>query len=208
MEQIDFNHCTVFISARSPFARRVRITLLEHGVPFQEKVFDVLNPTAELLGANPLARVPAIVLSNGKTLIDSNFILPAFYEGRHSPLEPVGANDRILCSRWSALAVGLCERLLGCYLEKLRPESQRDQSVFTEFQECSTLVLSEFEKFIGQRKWILSGQFSQCDIDMGVALAYLSLRHNEDWKSQYPQMARYFAGLDLRPSFEKTRPPK
>ena len=57
---VDFQDSVLYISARSPFARRVRLALLENKIRFSEKVFDVFNPLPELITVNPLARVPAL----------------------------------------------------------------------------------------------------------------------------------------------------
>src|ERR1700746_892803 len=104
-----FQGSTLFISARSPFARRVRIALHENGVDFQERVFDVFQPNPELWKANPLARVPALLLKNSHVLIDSSLILQALYEGGGSPFMPKDTAKRYETYRWTAIALGICE---------------------------------------------------------------------------------------------------
>ena len=50
---IRFHDSTLFISLRSPFARRVRLAFIEHGVRYHEVVEDVFKPSAVLIEANP-----------------------------------------------------------------------------------------------------------------------------------------------------------
>src|SRR5438105_2764330 len=129
---LEFEGSRLMISARSPFARRVRLAFLEHGVGFEEIVLDVLKPQPELWAKNPLGRVPTLILRDGQVLWDSNFILQAFYEGRSSRLMPQDRFARMECLKWSTLAAGLCEKLVEYYLEALRPEPARDPEMIAE----------------------------------------------------------------------------
>lgn len=79
MEKLNFNDCTLYISARSPFARRVKLALLENKITFEQKILNVFEPQPELTSLNPLSRVPVVKLKDGQVLIDSNLILQEFY---------------------------------------------------------------------------------------------------------------------------------
>src|SRR4051812_41289220 len=104
-----FNGSTLLISARSPFARRVRLAFFEHDVKFTEKIYNVFEQNADLTKLNPLSRVPTLLLPTGETLIDSNLILQFFYENtRASSLIPFNENERILNYKWSGIAAGIC----------------------------------------------------------------------------------------------------
>ena len=65
----------VFVSLRSPFARRVRLTLTRVGIPFEEEIIDVFNPPSHFLALNPLGLVPTLVGPSGFVLSDSSMIL-------------------------------------------------------------------------------------------------------------------------------------
>lgn len=60
---------------RSPFTRRVAITLHIYGVAFEQRPLNGFGHRAEVRAANPLGRIPALVLDNGETLIDSGAII-------------------------------------------------------------------------------------------------------------------------------------
>jgi glutathione S-transferase len=203
---IDFDGSILFISARSPFARRVRLALREHGVSYEERVFDVFHPTAELIATNPLRRVPALVLRSGATLIDSHLILQTFYQSVESPLKPWTADDAIISAHWSGIAVGWCEKLVEYFLETQRPAGTQDTEVLSECAEIVEATLRLFNQEIGDREFVAS-LLTQADLDLGAALAYTSLRYRKDWEGKFPNASRYFRGLDARPSFEQTRPP-
>ena len=139
-----FQDSKLFISARSPFARRVRIAMLESGVRFEEKVVDVFHPTPELLAANPLGRVPVVRLASGMTICESQLILDALYQAP-MPLE---------MARWSGLFVGLCDRIVEQYLESLRPAAARDPEIFTDFERFFTGTLELAEAELASKRWL------------------------------------------------------
>ena len=71
---------------RSPYTRRVAITLKLYGVPFEQRDLSGFGNRAEVQAANPLGRIPALVLDDGEVLLDSNAIidhLDQTYGGEH-----------------------------------------------------------------------------------------------------------------------------
>lgn len=201
-----FNHSTLFISPRSPFARRVRLALLEHEIEFEERVLDVLKKNPELEKINPLRRVPTLVLRTGEVLIDSSVILSVFYAQTPSSLLPWDKTDQWVAAKWSGIAVGLADRTVEYFLESLRPIDKRDPEIISEFSEMVTDTLTAFETFISGKDTVLPLGLTQTDLDMGTALAYLNFRFSDGLGLKFPEMTRYLAGLNERPSFQKTKP--
>jgi glutathione S-transferase len=196
---------TLIISARSPFARRVRLAFLELRLPFREKVVNVFEPPTELLEANPLGRVPVLVLGDGRRLVDSNQILEVVHAAEPG-LAPRTDAERILCAEWSGLALGIAEKVVQYFLEGLRPESARDEELLTECAQIFERVLGRFEAEIGSRETIGS-TLTQADLDMGTALTYLSLRYSSAWRERFPRSRAYLDRLEERASFQRTIPP-
>jgi glutathione S-transferase len=81
---------------RSPFTRRVAITLNIYGVPFEQHALSGIDNRAEVRASNPLGRIPALVLGSGETLIDSNAIIDHLDKayGGDRPLTPRGGAER------------------------------------------------------------------------------------------------------------------
>lgn len=223
--EMDFNKCELFISSRSPFARRVRLALLENQIVYKEIVCDVFKPTAELITANPLARVPTLRLASGEVLIDSNLILQAFYEtlvtsptsptSPASPASPVtlmpsSATSRMAVYRWQAIAEGFAEKIVEYFLNTLRPPVNQDQELVEEFKSISERVLAEAETTLIENPYhncLLGDSLTQADLDLASALTYFGLRYSQEWKKHYPRTALYLATLEKRPSFIQTCPP-
>lgn len=206
---IDFNDSILFISIRSPFARRVRLAFLENGIQFREKVLDLFKLNNELNAINPLARVPTLQLKSGSILIDSNLILQSFYENVKSDLKIESPFKQLEVYRWQALAVGVCEKIIEFYLETLRLEDYRDPNVMQELTQISARVLDLIENQLKVKNdlYLVGSQLTQADLDMGTALGYMDLRYSTEWKSQFPYAAKYLNYLNERPSFQKTHPP-
>ena len=61
----------LFGSYRSPFVRRVAITMNVFGMPFEHMDVPVFDKPDEINVHNPLTRVPTLVLDDGEVLIES-----------------------------------------------------------------------------------------------------------------------------------------
>jgi glutathione S-transferase len=81
---------------RSPFTRRVAITLKIYGMPFEQRALSGFDNRAEVQAWNPLGRIPELVLDSGETLIDSGAIIDHLDEayGRDHALTPAAGADR------------------------------------------------------------------------------------------------------------------
>ena len=94
----------------SPFTRRVAITLHLYELPY-EHVPDVRG-NGVIEEFNPLGRIPALILDDGKTLIDSAAILD-YLDHRVGPrrcLTPLDGEERAHMVSLLALAVGSTEK--------------------------------------------------------------------------------------------------
>jgi glutathione S-transferase len=198
---------TLFISLRSPFARRVRLAFLEDNVVFSENVCDVFKPSQELIDINPLVRVPALRLSNAKVLIESHLILQYYYQNANSRL--LNSNDVQSIFYWSALSTGLAEKTVEYFLDSLRPDHSRDIDISNELNQISHRILNKAENQFqtNRREYLVGNQITQADLDLGTALTYLGLRYSKDWYSNFPLTFQYLQKLEDRPSFKKTHPP-
>ena len=213
MKHHRFENSLLSISLRSPFARRVRIAFLEHHLTFQEKVHDVFRPTPDLLEINPLGRVPALQLSDGQILIDSDLILQSFYEYTPSELIPPQIEEKFKMHYWSALSVGIMEKTVEYFLETQRPPQKQDEEIELELQQITQRVLLRAEAQLAHNMsqgvlTLSTYGLTQADFDLGIALAYLELRYPQDDRLEsFPCLKNFYFRLSQRDSFQKTRPP-
>ncbi len=200
---------TLFVTSRSPFARRVRVVMLEAGIPFTEKLENILEPTDDLIAHNPLARVPTLVTQEGEVLVESGVILQHVWEGlpHGSPLRPTERGARRRADLFSGLAAGLCDKCIEFYFERMRPAAHQDPTVLQEVRDCAERTLATWERALEGREWLVGDGVTAADFDVTIALSYLDLRVDRAWKARFPRAAALQARVEERESFRRTAPP-
>ncbi len=105
---------------RSPYIRRVAITLKIYGMPFEQRPLSGFGNRDEVRAANPLGRIPALVLNDGETLIDSSAIIDHLDEvyGRDRALTPAAGPERRAVLKVTSLMLGACEKGLQAAYER------------------------------------------------------------------------------------------
>src|SRR5215475_6867898 len=91
---------------RSPYTRRVAITLTAYGVAYQQKCLSGFGNREEVRAANPLGRIPALVDSGA--IIDH---LDEVYGGAR-PLTPKSGAERRAVLKVAAIMMGACDKAL------------------------------------------------------------------------------------------------
>jgi glutathione S-transferase len=208
MISISFTDSTLYMTPRSPFARRVRLALIENKIDYEERSLDVFNPDAFLFSLNPLARIPILELKDGRIIIDSNLILQELYQNIESPLYPRGGSDFHELLYWQAISVGLSEKLVEFYLNNIKGDGIQDPTIKDELAQLLKRILPHLnEKLLAQEgQFLVANQLTQADIDLGTALGYLEFRYSSDWKREFTAVRNYYEILNKRPSFIKTHP--
>jgi glutathione S-transferase len=107
---------------RSPYTRRVAITLKAYGIAFEQQPLTGFDHRAEVRGSNPLGRIPALVLDSGETLVDSGAIIDHLDEvyGRERALTPAVGPDRRAVLKVAALMMGARDKLLAAAYDRNR----------------------------------------------------------------------------------------
>jgi glutathione S-transferase len=193
-------------SATSPYARKVRMLVIEKGLQAQVQIV-VANPLLdppELLAANPLAKVPALIVAPGFTLFDSPLIC-AYLDSLAEPRRvPDAGVERWQVLRREALADGITDAAVACVMEGRRIESQRSPDWLTRWRSAILRGVVELEK----EAEVLAQHFDLGAMASAAALAYLDFRLPEiEWRSQAPQLAAWLETVRGRESFSSTIPP-
>ena len=81
----------------------------------------ILKPDYEVIAANPLGKIPVLVLDDGTTFFDSSVICE-FLDGlTETPrLFPIAGADRLNALRWHALGNGLMDLMVVGRAERQR----------------------------------------------------------------------------------------
>ena len=195
-------------SLTSPYVRKARIVLAEKKI---EYTFDQDNPWDEksrVADANPLGKVPVLVLDDDSTLFDSRVIVE--FLDSVSPLSrliPSNNREKIEVKRWEALADGVLDAAVTVVLERRRPSKQRSEPTIKRQTEKIERGLAVMSRDLGDKPWCTGNALTLADIACGVALGYLDFRHGTfDWRVLHANLAKLVAKLAERASFADTVP--
>jgi glutathione S-transferase len=197
-------------SLTSPYVRKVRVVLAEKKLDYNFVLEDVWGSDA-ILAANPLGKVPVLVMEGGEAVFDSRVIVE--YVDTLSPvgrLIPQSGRERVEVRTWEALADGLLDAGVSMRLEKTwkhRAEGERSQAWIDRQRVRIDAALKSISQGLGDKPFCVGIHFSLADIAVGVALAWLEFRFPEiAWRDQHPNVARLADKLALRQSFVDTVP--
>ena len=196
----------LFIATPSPFARKARITLLEKQIPHEIIIDNPWQPESRIKDLNPLAKIPTLVLNDGRVIHDSKVIFEYLELERPGHL-PTDKHGKIAHRLVEVVADGICDAVVMTFLENQRPEGSRSQFWLSRQAEKIRAGVHELD-----RQLLPSGSFTALDIGLaeiatGSTLGYLDLRYSDyNWRTDAPNLLKLFERLMKRTSFQQTVP--
>ena len=196
----------LYIATPSPFARKARITLLEKLIPHEVIIDNPWQPGSRVKDLNPLAKIPTLVLDDGRVIHDSKVIFE-YLELEQPGHLPENKDEKIIHRLIEVVADGVCDAVVMTFLEGQRPEGSRSHYWLSRQAEKIRAGVHELE-----RKLLPSGSFTALDIGLaeiatGCTLGYLDLRYpSYDWRGDSPNLLKLHDRLTRRASFQQTVP--
>jgi glutathione S-transferase len=197
---------TLFASSRSPFVRKVLVAAHETGLAERLRIARVVvsanKPNAEVMAANPLNKIPTLVLADGTSLYDSRVICE-FFDSLHAgpPLIPTEPAQRWRARRLEALGDGLMELNIARLGEMNRPPAGQSATHLSSFGVKISATLDCLERQSSD----LGGTLQLGGIAVASALAHLDFRFAaQDWRAGRARLAAWYAEFAARPSMRAT----
>lgn len=187
----------------SPYVRKVRLMLLEKNLPHTYLIDAPREPGSQAARANPLARIPALLLNDETCVFDSPVIAEYVDTLNDAPiLIPRGdALARMRVRRWEALADGIMDSAVVVRNETLRAPDKQDADILTRHNLAINRALAHAAEHLGEQQWCEGNAITLADLAIVSALIYLSLRQPErNWRELHPNLAAWFARIGARPS--------
>ncbi|HKK29214.1 MAG TPA: glutathione S-transferase [Alphaproteobacteria bacterium] len=191
-------------SPASPYVRKCRVAVTELGLSDKVEMVHAstapIDPNAEIKAANPVVKIPTLILDSGEALFDSRIIMRYLDDQTGGSLYPAGDWS---VQRRESQAEGLLDAaLLLRYETFLRPEDKRwDDWIKGQSFKISN-VLDAMENEVSA----LSG-VDAAAIGTGCALGYLDFRFSEWlWRDNRPALAAWFEEFSQRPSMQSSKP--
>lgn len=189
----------------SPYVRKVRLVLLEKNIPHTYLVDAPREPGSQVARANPLARIPALILNDETCVFDSPVIAEYLDTLNDMPIL-IPRNDalaRMHVKRWEALADGIMDSAVMVRTESIRPSEKQDPDIITRHNNAITGALKFIAHQLGQAEWCEGASITLGDLALASALIYLDLRQAErDWRGAHPNLATWLAKMNERASVQ------
>lgn len=191
----------------STFARRVRIAMLEKGIPCD--LVEVDMPAAEhrkppYLALNPYGRVPTLE-EDGFVLYESNSIL-LYLEATHPspPLVPGDARGRAHVDMHLRLCDGQLARQTGTIIfpKRFLPRERWNEAAMAQAKTEIEKHLGILDRQIGDREWMVGDRYSLVEVAYTPFVQFLPLMEIE----APPAAARWIDRMLARPSAVRTAP--
>lgn len=193
----------------SPFVRRVAVTLHHYHMPFTRNPLSVFRNAADMQKINPLIRVPALILEDGETLIDSAAIIDFLDEkaGPARALTPPHGPERRKVMQAAARATGAMDKAVHYYYElNFHDEKHRSKDWLKRGLSQIKATLDALERQCGA-PWFFDSQMSQADVSIGCLVAFLKMRVAEAFPAdKYPRLHQLAMHCELRDEFVASRP--
>ena len=194
-------------SPPSPFVRKVTTLIYHSNLNDRIELINVkttaLSVAEEARAANPLGKIPIMILEDGKAIFDSRVITRYLDDFAGSNLYPQDKIYDILTLE--ALADGIMESAVSItYESKLRPQNEQSPS----------WMEAQWSKVLHAVKALDNGDFKALDgeINMGqiavtCALGYLDFRHDaRQWRSGHSNLASWNDKMIKLPALIQTIP--
>ena len=194
-------------SPPSPFVRKVTTLIYHANLNDRIELINVkttaLSVAEEARAANPLGKIPVMILEDGKAIFDSRVITRYLDNFAGSNLYPQDKIYDILTLE--ALADGIMESAVSItYESKLRPQNEQSPS----------WMEAQWSKVLHAIKALDDGQFQAMDSGMNMgqiavacALGYLDFRHDaRQWRTGNANLASWNDKMIKLPALIKTIP--
>lgn len=188
---------------RSPYARKVRILALEKKIDLQLVDEDLTNKSPALLAANPLGKIPALILNDSHAIFDSPVICQYLDGLNDSPtLIPHSGKERVHVLQWEAIGDGLTDVSLAAYREKLQHPNDFSAAFVSAQEETILRTLRYIDEHISD---LVTLTLAPIAVVAGVGYTQFRLGHLVDGK-EFPNLQAWLHDFSHRPSVRTTVP--
>ena len=180
-------------ASTSPYSSKVRMAAAYAGIPLDLVPIKTEDKPAELIAANPLGKIPVLVLDDGRSIYDSRAISQHLNRLSKNALLPRNPDKRLEAEVLEALADGICDCALSMiYERRTRPEAMVYQPwldrQWTKITTALDLLNANPPKL---PKKVTVGQMA-----LRATLGYLALRFGGQWEKGRSRLVRWAARFD------------
>ena len=195
---------TLLYAPASPYSAKVRVAAAVAGIDLDAQIVATGDEPEKLTAANPLGKIPCLVLEDGTGIFDSRAITQELDRMSGKKLFPRNAIKRREAERLEAAADGLCDALLAqVYEKRFRPAEKVEQS-WLDYQ------ARKVERTLD---WLndncsMRGKAHAGHIALACAIGYIELRFADlKWSRGRPKLKRFYNKFsDTYAAFDRMKP--
>ncbi len=195
----------------SPFVRKVRVAAMECGLDGRIEIVNVATaphqPDAGVAAANPVKKIPTLIMDDGSALYDSGVITDYLNALSGHVLMAADGAERWTAKRREALADGLLDAAVTYHYEQaLRPAEKRwDDWLAAQLGKIDAAL-----DYMDTEAGDLGDPAGATDlgaIGFACALGYLDFRFGDrDWRPGRSALAAWYEAYSRRPAMQATVP--
>ena len=197
----------LLVSPASPFVRKVRVLIREAKLMDTVEETDVsttpMNSAPDVVAANPIGKIPALIRADGPGIYDSRVITRFLDDLAGTDLYPQSRIWEILTLE--ATADGIMDAAVSMtYEARLRPqEKQSSEWIEAQWAKAARGIAAVNSRWMSH----LTGPLNIGQIAMACALSYVDLRHDDrGWRNGNEALANWHADFAARDSMVATKP--
>lgn len=193
----------------SPFVRKVMVCAHLSGqaerIQWLDSAAHPVRRDARIAAHNPLAKVPTLILDDGRSLYDSRVVCEYIDSLGSAGIFPAAGPARWTALTRQAMGDGLLDAaLLARYELTARPPEVQwpawREALLTKVAACLDSIEAIAPELATQAPTI-------GEITFGCGLGYLDFRFPElEWRASHAAAARWYARFEQLPAMQATRP--
>ena len=194
----------ILYTPASPYAAKVRMAARYSALPCTFVQSDPLADPQDLIGSNPLGKIPALIDDDGTAVYDSRAIMQFLDRRGSRKIYPRNAARRTEAEVFEALCDGTMDCLLAMVYEvRFRPEEKVHQPWLDRQWSKVERALDHLNDNLPRTaKNLHAGHFA-----LAALLGYLALRFEGRWERGRPKLKNWPAKFErFFPDYQELKP--
>jgi glutathione S-transferase len=179
------------------------------GFEYEHRPITAWTDLAQVRAANPVGRVPALILDSGETLFDSNAILD-YLDHAVAPeraLIPLHEPQRHEVLRIIACAMGALEKVVAALYEQTMRPPEKWHDPWIEHNEAQARSGLAWLEALNQQPWLAGARLTQADVTTAVMFTFTRIVNpGLVPEGAYPNLDKLTERCEALPEFVATAP--
>lgn len=182
-------------ASASPYSSKVRMAAAYGGIAIELAPVKTEEKPAVLMDANPLGKIPVLVLDDGGSIHDSRAITQYLNRLSKNALFPRNPEKRLEAEVLESMADGICDCALSMvYERRMRPEEMVYQPWLDRQWAKITAALDQ----LNANPPKLPSKITAGQIALRACLGYLALRFAGKWEKGRARLTRWMDRFDQK----------